>query len=161
MGSQSRILPFAVLIVVVIILQLALIAADCKQTPVRVAQQFAKAYFYLDPDMQNYLCAELAAGGETVGNFLHARQAQAAQRGFNTKFTRHLFTEMHLKTVSRDEASAQVHISGTTRVAINPVFMWVGRWFRIGEYHPVEATIDLIKEDGRWRVCGTPHGITL
>jgi len=26
----------------------------------------------------------------------------------------------------------------------------------MGETHPVETTLDLVKEDGAWKVCGKP-----
>lgn len=159
MGSQNRIVSFAILLIVAMVVQLALIAADCRQTPLRVATQFTKDYFYLDADMQDYLCESLAADGALVDQYLYEKYQKASQRGLSTNYLRHMFTELHLKTLEQDETSAHIHIEGTTRVAINPVFMVVGKWFFIGKTHPVEATLDLVRENGGWRVCGTPFGL--
>jgi hypothetical protein len=67
-----------------------------------------------------------------------------------------MFTELNLKTVHQDENSIEFHVEGITRVAINPAFMVIGKLFRIGKNYPVEATLDLVKEDNGWKVCGTP-----
>jgi hypothetical protein len=60
------------------------------------------------------------------------------------------------KTSLKDTNTAEVQLKGERRRTINPVFGLVARWFFIGETHPVEATLDLIKEDNKWKVCGTP-----
>lgn len=159
MGSQNRIIPVVVLVVVFLVLQLAFLAADCRQTPTSVAEHFTKDYFYLDADMQKYLCQNLAADGETVDNYLYRKHEEAAQRGLPTKYLRHMFTKLHFKTVHQDDTSAEIHLQGTTRVAINPVFMVIGKLFFIGEDYPVEATLDLVKEKSGWRVCGTPFNL--
>lgn len=156
MGSQNRIVSFAILFIVAIVFQLALIAADYRQTPLRVATRFAKDYFYLDADMQDYLCESLAADGDLVDEYLYGKYQEASQRGLSTHYLRRMFTELHLKTLEQDETSAHIRIEGTTRVAINPVFMVVGNWFYIGDNYPVEADLELVKEDGGWRVCGSP-----
>jgi hypothetical protein len=69
MDSQNRIVPFVIVIVIALFLQLAFMAADCRQTPLRVAKQFTEDFFYLDADMQNYLCESLAADGEWVDQY--------------------------------------------------------------------------------------------
>jgi hypothetical protein len=32
----------------------------------------------------------------------------------------------------------------------------VARWFSVGETHPVEETLSLVKEGESWKVCGKP-----
>ena len=159
MGQQNRFAPYIIVLVLFIVVQLGLIAADMRQGPVQVAKQFTKDYFYLKPSMQQYLCQSLAEGGEVVDTFLYQKRMEAEQRGFTLKYLQHLFTSLHLKTVEQDEKSALIHVSGTTRVAINPAFMLVGKLFRIGKDYPVDATLELVKEDDGWRVCGAPFGM--
>jgi len=156
MDSQNRIVPFVIVIVIALFLQLAFVAADCRQTPLRVAKQFTEDFFYLDADMQNYLCESLAADGEWVDQYLSGKKAEAARRGLSTNYLRRMFTELNLKTVHQNENSIEFHVEGITRVAINPAFMVIGKLFRIGKNYPVEATLDLVKEDNGWKVCGTP-----
>lgn len=161
MGSQNRIVSFAILLVVALVFQLALIAADCRQTPLRVATAFTKDYFYLDKDMQDYLCESLSADNELVDQYIYQKHTEATQRGLSTNYLRHKFTKLHLKTTHQDDTSARFHIEGITRVAINPVFMVVGKWFFLAKDYPVEASLDLVKENGTWRVCGQPFGLRL
>ena len=158
MGPLNRYAPFVVLLVATVVLQAALIAADCVQTPARVAKQFARDYHYLDADMHKYLCQDLAQG-EAVGDYLYARRFEAEQRGLPANYLRHMFTHLEVETVRQDARSAEIHLAGTTRVAINPVFMVVGKLFFLADEYHVEATLDLVKEADGWKVCGAPFGL--
>lgn len=147
-------MKFGIVIVLAVIVQLVFIAADSCQTPVRVAEAFARNYFYLDPAMEDQLCPTLSADGQTVADFLYNATQNAAQRGFSVKYVRRMFTELHIQIISQDDDSAEAHVSGETRTAINPVFMVIGKLFHIGEYHPVDMQLYLVKEPQGWRVCG-------
>ena len=48
-----------------------------------------------------------------------------------------------------------------TRTCIHPVFAYVASLFRLGQTHEFEETLELIKEDGKWKVCGTPYGLAM
>ena len=65
-------------------------------------------------------------------------------------------TIIDLKTTLKDANSASVAIKGERRRTINPVFGLVARWFFMGETHPVEETLNLVKEGDSWKVCGKP-----
>lgn len=158
MAKKIDLTPIAITIGIAIVLQLALIGIDCRQTPDKIARNFAEAYYYLEPDMQNYVCAALVEEG-AVGNFLYRKKQEAQQRGFSTNYLRRKFIEMHLKAVDTGADSMEVHLEGTTRTCINPAFMVIGKLFGIGRNYPVEGTIDLVKENGQWRVCGNPLDI--
>ena len=114
MGQQKRLAQFGIVIVLTVIFQLVLIAADLSQTPVRTAEEFVRNYYYMDPAMDGQLCEALSANGEGVSDYLYSVNEDAAQRGFSIKFVRRLFTELHVKTISRDDTSAKVHVSGET-----------------------------------------------
>lgn len=159
MGQRTNLVPIAIVVGIAIVLQLALIGTECQQTPATVARAFVKAYYYLDADMQNYLCAELAADGETVDNFLNQKKAEAAQRGLPVNYLRHKFIHLHVETVQSRDTTAEIHLTGTTRVCINPLYMLVGKLFKIGADHHVTETIELIKENDQWRVCGESSGL--
>jgi hypothetical protein len=159
MPNRINLAPLAIVIGIAIVFQLALIGADCRQTPVKVAKRFAEAYYAIDADMQNYLCGELAEGGELVGDYLYAKQQEASLRGFDTSFLRHEIIEVHMQTVEASDDSVTIHMAGTTRVCINRSFMIIGKLFQISHDYPMEATIELKKENGQWRVCGNPFGL--
>jgi hypothetical protein len=155
MGPANRFAPFVALIVLFAVLQPLLIAVDLQQTPARAAKAFIRDYYYLDPAMQKWLCTDPAESREAVDAYLQFKKDEAAQRGFDVSYTRHMFTKLHVETLSREEDSARVHISGTTRVAINPVFMVIGKLFGLGRDYPVDVTLELVQQNGRWRVCGS------
>lgn len=158
MGLMNRIAPVIVLFAVFIVLQPLLIALDCQQTPASVAKQFIKNYYYLDADMQKTLCADECDAGQWVNQYLQSKTDEAAQRGFSVNYLRRMFTHMHLESEIHDDDVAVVHVEGTTRTAINPLFMAIGRLFNIGQDYPVDTKVILVKEDGRWRVCQQAFG---
>jgi len=160
MPKKLDIVPLFIVIGIAVVLQLALIGIDCQETPVKVAKAFASDYYYLDAEMQDYLCEDLAADDGLVNNYLISRDKEAYQRGLGTNYLRHKFTKLHVSVVEPGEDRMTVHLSGTTRVCINPAFMMVGRLFGIGQDHSVDETLELVKEGKNWRVCGTPFGLS-
>jgi len=159
MGLQKRLMQFGIVIVLAVIVQLLFIAVDSRDTLVRITEDFVRNYFYLDPAMDGQLCTALSADGETVTDYLYEVTRDAAQRGLSNKYVRRMFTELHIQIVSQDDTSAKVHVSGETRTAINPAFMVIGKLFHLGEYHPVDMHLDLVKEPEGWRVCGEVEGL--
>jgi len=161
MAQKNRIAlaPFAAIFGFAVILQLIMITADCRQTPGRIAKNFTKAYYYLDPSMQDYLCQNLAGEGEVVNDYLLAKQTEASQRGLAVSYLRHKLLHLHVDVMEPTKNSAKVHLKGTSRVCINPLYMIVGKLFHLADDHHVDATIELVKEEGSWRVCGNPFGL--
>jgi hypothetical protein len=158
MAKKINPAPLAIVIGIAVILQLALIGIDCKQTPDSVARNFTEAYYALNPEMQDYLCAGLVEKG-VVDRYLRQQKQQASSRGFSTNSLRKAFTRLHVNVAESGDDSMTLHVHGSTRVCINRPFMIIGKLFGIGRDYPVEAHIDVVKENGRWRVCGNPFGI--
>ena len=155
MSQGKRFAPIIVLILSFILLQGILTALDARQTPTKTARAFIQDYYYLDPGMQDYVTAEQRAAG-TVLDFLNAKTDEAALQGYDIAFLRHMFTRIHLNTISNEGDTARVNITGTTRVAINPVYNVIGTLFRLGKTYPVDVTLDLVREGGQWRVSQLP-----
>lgn len=152
--------PLIAAVVIAAVLQLGLIGADCQQTPTKVAKKFAGAFYYLDSDMQDYLCASLAKDGEVVDDYLVKMNAEASRRGLSANYLRHKFLKMHANVVESGKDTMKVHLTGSTRVCINPAFMLVAKLFKVGDDYPVDETLELVKENNDWRVCGTPFGLS-
>jgi len=159
MSNKLNLAPLFIVVGIAVVLQAALIGIDCRQTPISVAKDFAGAYYYLDADMQDYLCEGLAENGEAVDRYLFGKTAEASRRGLSTNYLRHKFLKMHVDVVESGDESMTVHLTGSTRVCINPAFMLVGKLFGIGHDYPVDATLELVKENDQWRVCGEPFGL--
>ena len=158
MAKKINPAPFAIVIGIAVVLQLALIGIDCQQTPDLVARNFTEAYYALNPDMQNYLCASLTEK-DVVDRYLYQKEQYASSRGFSTNYMRRAFTKLHVNMEEAGDTTVTIHVHGTTRVCINRPFMIVGKLFGIGRDYPVDEHIEVVKENGRWRVCGNPFGI--
>jgi hypothetical protein len=158
MAKKINPAPFAIVIGIAIILQLALIVIDCQQTPGSVARNFTEAYYALNPDMQDYLCANLVEK-DVVDRYLYQRKQQASSRGYSTGYMRQAFMELHVNAVEQNDTAMTFHVHGTARTCINRPFMIIGKLFGLGRDYPVDEHIDVVKENGRWRVCGNPFGI--
>lgn len=152
MGQANRFAPFVVLAAIFIVLQPALVALDCRQSPASVAKRFIKDYYYLDPAMEKWLCAQVA-DAQWVDAYLQSKSDAAARRGFSINYLRRMFTRLHVETIAAKADSASVHVQGTIREGIYPAFMVIGKMFGLGQSYTVDSTVHLVKENGRWRVC--------
>ena len=163
MANRSNISAWILLVVLAVCLQVVFVFADCKQSATKTAVDFSKAYFLLDEDLESYLCEDLVGDeDETAATaYLCSKADEARNRGFNIGMVRKIITHMETETLTQDDASATIHLSGESRTCIHPVFSYVAKLFRIGQKYTFEETLELIKEDGQWKVCGTPYGLSL
>ncbi len=163
MAKRSNNSAWLLVLVLGACFQLAFVLADSKQTATGTATAFTKAYFMLDADMQKYLCSELVDDAETspVAAYINAMTDEAQQRGFDIGMVRQMVTHMETETLAQDAESATIRIEGSSRTCIHPVFTYVAKLFGLGERHTFEGTLNLIKENGRWKVCGTPYALPI
>ena len=162
MDSGSRFLTIASVVIVAVILQGIFIVADRKETPDKAAVEFAQAYFMLDKSMANYLCSDLKGDEENdvVGDYIYRVADEARTSGFAPSYMRSRLIEIETNTRMINADTAEVRITAESEREINPVYVLVGRVFRLIEAHPVHATLTVIKEKGHWKVCGQPFTLT-
>lgn len=160
-GKNLMIVGFVV--VVFVILQGILISIGKVDSPVEAAVDFTKAYFMLDgPSMSERLCSEMAEDEELniVDAYLNSVADRASMMGFSKNYMKnqlsHISTEMQIT----DENKAEVRITGERLRSINPIFALIGRLFFLIESHEVDVTLSLVREDGRWKVCGRPFSLS-
>ena len=161
MSSNNKYAIITVSVLLGIILQVVFIAADLRETPSRVAVKYAKAYFKLKPSMADYLCSETAQGPKDVyvDEHIYAASQVARDRGYKTSFMKSTLYNIKTHTVNATDTTAQVQLTAQTRISVCPFFSWVAQIFQLGETYNVEASIDVVKEDGQWKVCGSPLAI--
>jgi hypothetical protein len=160
-GKNLSIIGFVV--VVFVILQGILIAVGKTESPATAAVDFAQAYFMLDgPAMSKQLCSEMAEDEELniVNTHLNAVADRARALGFSPTYMRNQLSHVSTEIQMADENKAQVRITGERFRSINPVFALIGRLFSLIEVHEVDETLSLVKEDGRWKVCGRPFSLS-
>lgn len=158
MDSGSKFLTFTSILMLALVLQVLLAVAEQRDNPEAAAVEFAKAYFQLEPSMAGRLCRELVKDpdADVVADYLERVGDEARGLGFEPGYMVQGLDGIQAKTSLQGADRAQVTLTAVRRRTINPVFGAVARWFFVGETHPVEATLDLVKEDGRWKVCGRP-----
>jgi len=138
------------------LVQLLFSAADVIDTPSKAVVQFSKAYFNLDKSMAQRICKERLASEDfdAVDQYIYLSAKEAKARGFGINFKKNKLYHIQTETISKKENEAQIRITGKIRVSINPVYAIVAKLFNIGATHEVDEIINVIKEDGRWKVCG-------
>jgi hypothetical protein len=158
MDSGSKFLTFTAIIMLALILQVVLAVADQRDHPEKAAIEFAEAYFWLDPSMTDRLCKDLIRDAENnaVQNYLQRIDQEARSLGYEFNYMKQGLYHIDVKTTLKGDSSAVVALKGERRRTINPVFGLVARWFFVGETHPVQETLNLVKEGGSWKVCGKP-----
>ena len=161
MGSGSKIIAFASVIIVAFILQVVLILGDHHESPAKAAVKFTKAYFKLNKAMEEHLCSEMAEDGEgdVVDDYLNRVADETKAEGFDVSWAKMALSHIETETKMVDDKTAEVQITCTRRRSLNPVYAVVAKVFFLGETYKVEETLTLVKEDDRWRVCGQPFAL--
>jgi hypothetical protein len=159
--SQDSKVALVTVIILGTLVQIILTAADYRETPYGAAIAFSKAYFGLSPELaqsmtNNGINEDDVNVAET---YLHKKYVEAAARGYHVKRLKRMLYNIHTRTIARNASTATVHISGTTRIAINPLYGFVGKLFSLTSPTDVEETINLVKEGSKWKVSGQPFAL--
>jgi tRNA(Met) C34 N-acetyltransferase TmcA len=135
--------------------------ADTQETPQGTAIRFSQAYFGLDPAMASLLCSATLGEEQTaVDLYLQKIEDQARSRGYDPSRLKSALYGVVTHTLSRTEKEARIKITAEKRNAINPVFAYVAKLFALTGAEKLEATVDLVKQDGKWKVCGQPFDLS-
>jgi len=155
MSDYTRYFALAGAIAFGLVVQVMLIGLYAVPAPYKTAVAFTKAYYKLDPSMETYMCEESRFEDDinVTTQYIYDRTNEANARGYGKSFLKSQLYNIETHTTYASDTEATVAISAVRRTAINPLFAWVAKLFCIGGSHPVEGTIDVIKENGRWKVC--------
>ncbi len=156
MAQAKVFLTIAAVVVLGIIIQLILIGADAMSTPTRTVIRFTKAYFNLDHSMSKYLCAELSAeeGVDPVAEYINRMADEARAMGFSVNYMKSKLYSIHTDIISKSDSEAQVRITAVRKRNINPIYTIVAKLFFIGETYKVDEILNVVKEEGKWKICG-------
>lgn len=163
MLSGKNLTIVGIVVVIFVILQGILISVGKTDSPITAAVDFAKAYFMLDgPSMSERLCSEMAEDEELniVNAYLNSVADRARALGFSKNYMKNQLSHISTQLQMIDENKAEVRITGERFRSINPVFAIIGKLFSLIETHEVDETLSLVKEEGRWKVCGRPYSLS-
>ena len=143
-------ISIALVILLGIALQVVFVFAETKDTPNKAAVEFAEAYFKFDPAMKYMLCSKLCDDQEQdyVAIYIHESSMRARDLGYNLSYLKTGLKDIMTTTLARDENSATIEFKAKSKYAL--------RTFFTGDKFEVHHKFDLIKEDGKWKVCGNP-----
>jgi hypothetical protein len=156
MDSGGKFLTFTSILMLALILQVVLAVADQRDTPEKAAVEFAESYFWLDPSMSDRLCTTAGDPASAVDAYLRRVHREARSLGYEFDYMKQGVYHVETRAVLKDENTAEVRLTGERRRTINPVYGLVARWFGVGDTHPVSETLTLVREGGKWKVCGKP-----
>jgi len=161
MEQDSKLRNLTMVILFGIFLQAIFMFVEAKETPNKTAVKFTKAYFTLDKSMAGYLCKTLAPSEDEniVEKYIQKTENEAAERGLSPDFMKSRLFNIETETISRTDKEITLKISADRIVAINPLYALVSKLFQLGKIHKVDDTITVIKEDGKWKVCGKPFSL--
>ncbi|MEW6671217.1 MAG: hypothetical protein AB1427_05900 [Thermodesulfobacteriota bacterium] len=161
MEQVKSYLPIVVAILIGVLLQGVLILADRTQTPGGAAVEFAKAFYRIDPAMSSFLCNKVMETdeGKVVEKHIQGMTREAGSRGIGLNNMKYMLYHIETETHRIDDTTAEVKLTAKRRVSINPLYALVAKLFLIGETYPVDERMTVVKEDGRWKVCGNPFSL--
>ena len=156
MIQLSRSVGIILVLIVGFLVQLLFSLADLRDTPNKAVVEFSKAYFQLDRSMADRICKKQLTTDpvDIVDQYLYLAAKEANERGFDINFMKSKLYHIETETLSKNDTTAKIRITGKKRVAINPVYPIVAQLFNIGATHEVDETFNVIKEDSEWKVCG-------
>jgi hypothetical protein len=163
MIQLNRSVGIILVLIVGFLVQLIFSLADVKDTPNKAVVEFSKAYFQLDQSMAERICKEQLANDDVdiVDQYLYLTAIEASERGFDINFMKNKLYHIETETLSKNDITAKIRITGKTRIAVNHVYPIVAGLFNIGATHEVDETFNVIKEDNRWKVCGNLFSLPL
>jgi len=161
MEQDNKIRNLTMVILFGVFLQAVFMFGEAKETPNKTAVKFTKAYFTLDKSMSGYLCKTLAPSedGNIVEDYIEKTEKEAVERGLSPDLMKSRLFNIETETISKTDKEITLKISADRIIAINPLYALVSKLFHLGKVYKVEDTITVIKEDGRWKVCGKPFSM--
>ncbi len=155
MAQDNKRSAFMTVFFLAFFLQVIFVFADMRDTPGKAAVAFARMYYQLDPAMSTRLCDELALDEEnnSVTVYIQNMAAQARQRGYDVSYMKNTLFNVETHTLKMSPGSAEIRITGDMKKGINPLFAYVGKLFSLGKTTPLDQTVNVVKEGGKWKVC--------
>lgn len=150
MTQSNKIIPLTLVIVLGILVQVLFVFADMQETPGKAAVQFAEAYYGFDQEgLADRLCESsmIVDDVNMVNQYIYEAGQNAEARGYNLGIyvKNNLY---HVETETLDESfdKAKVRLTAERKSGL--------RTFFSGEdVHPIDTTFDLVREDGKWKIC--------
>ncbi len=150
----NKIVSFALVLILGIFLQVLFVSADMRDTPIRAARDFARAYVGYDKGgMISRICSENVVVDDVnvVDAYLYEARRKAHDLGYSLNYMKDCLYHVETDVLYKSRTEAQVHLTATRK---SPLRQFFG-----GASDHVEEIFELVKEDGKWKVCGGPFSL--
>ena len=152
-------IPLVLVVLLGVMVQVVFVAAQSKDTPARAAVEFTKAFYKLSPDVKERMCSDLLEDEALIDDVFYAAVTEAKSKGFSASYPRMQLFHVQAAVLAQDEASAQVELSCSMKRAIHPAFAFFLKMMNMGETYHLDEVVDLVNEDGKWKVCGYEYAM--
>jgi len=159
MDRFRNLIPLVLVVLLGILVQVVLVVAQTKETPAGAAVEFTKAFYKMSPAVTDRMCSDLREDEDLVADLFHKAVDDAKARGFSASYPKMQLFHVQAVVLAQDEASAQVQLSCSMKRAIHPAFAYFLKMWNMGETYHLDEVVDLVNEDGRWKVCGYDYAL--
>ena len=157
MARSNMVISIALSILLGICLQVLLVFADTQDSPNKAAAAFAQAYFAFDKaTLSERLCesSKLVNDVDVVGKYIYDAKQEANARGYNLGcYVKNKIFHLETETLSRQGDKVKIRLTGERKSALRT-------FFSKGDIHEVDEVLELVKENGKWKVCGNPFSLS-
>jgi hypothetical protein len=150
----NKIVSFALVLIIAVFLQVLFVSADVRDTPTRAAREFAEAYVGYDKEtMAARICTESRVVDDTdvIDAYIYRARQRANDLGYSLNYMSDGLYHVEMDVLNESHTEARVRLTATRK---SPLRQFFG-----GDADHVEETFELVKEDGKWKVCGGPFSL--
>jgi len=152
----NKFISITLVILLGVFFQVLFVFGDMRDTPGKAVTEFAEAYFCFDDAvMTARLCEESRTADETdvVGQYVFNAHENAGALGFRLFFTEYRLS--HVETY----ADVGNHETARVRLVAEKKQRLLRSFFTHSPPEKIEEIFTVVKEDGKWKVCGNPFSI--
>ena len=161
MDRFRNVIPLTLVVLLGILVQVGLLAFDTKETPTRAAVKFTEDFYKLSPAVADHLCSDLLQEESRIEQRFYQAAAEARAKGFSEAYPRMQLFHLEALVLAEDETSAQVKLQASMKRAIHPAFAYFLRMWNMGATYHLDEVVDMVKEDGQWKVCGYDYALII
>ncbi len=157
MPQANKVIPFIIVLILFVGFQGLFVLADQCKSAEETAVAFSKAYYGLDKNLNKLVCESSQMDENDAGavdGFFNAVNTEAESMGHNFNYMRSQLMKYHVTAHEVSPTEVDVHIEGTRKRCIHPLFTFVGKLFSLGDKYEFEQSLKVVKEEKGWKVCG-------
>lgn len=149
MVQNNKIITITLVLLLGVFLQVLFVFADIQDTPNKAVVEFSKYYFSYNPAMADRICEERRIVDEVdvVKKYLYQVSEDAKERGFGLSYLKNCLYHVETYTLAKDYNKATIRLT----CEVKP---WLRAFFTGEPPKKIDETIEVVKEGGKWKVCG-------